>query len=129
MVNGLVVIPLGLATLIAVFVALVTYRRRPTPTPAVETTPRVCDAAVENPVEAGEDFPLPSPASGAPADDEYERHVADALAVANSHPAHRTWWCLTCHRIYVLTTAEAITDQQLHNHADDFTTWEKELHA
>lgn len=126
MVDGAVFIPLGAALVVAVLVALITYRGRPQ-TPAVETHARVEDAVVETPVEAGEvDFPpSPSPASGAQS---FDQHVDAALAIANGAGRRRLLhgWCETCQRVLGFCCAFHAVEH-IQSHAVDFASWETEL--
>jgi hypothetical protein len=103
-------------------------------TPAVDTvSPTVDDTAVETP-EVGAVIPPAVPASGAPRTD-FDRHVDQALAVANDRPTPEVYvhaFCAPCRSVMCFRHAgEVIAHIRSHQatpaEAAHFTAWEHEL--
>jgi hypothetical protein len=126
---GLALVLLGLALLVASFIALVTYRGRPQ-TPAAsstQTSPPVCDAAVETP-EVGEAFPPTSPASGT----SFDEHADQAMDVANAGqmPPPIVAWCAPCGAVQHFHTLAQVM-AHIRTHTDpalaDWDQWEREV--
>lgn len=96
---------------------------------SAQTSPPVCDAAVEAP-EAGAVIPPAVPASGTPT---FDADVDQALAIANNRPIRV--WCVPCGGpVYVDDGRDVINHIVSHLHSEGrasaahFEQWEREFH-